>query len=771
MPIINIHRNTILERMKIMKQQKASEKIKYFQNENGPVIGVTEKDPVCADGMYFRDINGDGKLTDAADWRKSPKERAEALAKELSVDEKIGLIFLNSWKMGIEQEDKAFADATGLLDEKPVEKDSSIFAMNSTTGTTDMMLNKHVREFILRANPKPDELADWINELNSVAERGEHFVPALVVSNSRNENGEVVFGMNDASGVFATWPGTLGIAAAIKGTGDLSIIDDFADCIRKEWDAVGMKKGYMYMADCLSDPRWQRSYGTFGEDPELITKIFERLIPGVQGSDAGLAADGVAMTVKHFPGGGARENGFDPHYRQGQWNVYQTEGSLQKYHIPGFIPAVEKNAASVMPYYAKPAKAKSGEQHDMNGEPLEWIPVGFAYNKAFIQDILRDQMGFKGYINSDSGITQMMAWGVEELELCERVALAINTGVDIISGSYDLEDAREAYDRGQNGYYTTGGHAVPDGYTVEQITLSEKALNRAVSRTLKERFELGLFENPYRNPDNAVKVVATQKHWDDAANIHRKSVVLLKNDGTLPLDTSKINGEDQKIYIECFNKNVEAAEKATEELRKQVGAEGVTLTDDPAQASLAILFVTPSSGEYFNATPGYLELDICDGKEVCDVDDEGRPADTTHRETTLANAGKIADIAETVHKNGGKVISAINFTLAWQVGNVERYSDALLAGFDTYPSAVLDVVFGRFSPVGRMPMTLPKDDSVIAVNKDGICISPNDVPGYDKDLYMPDEMKDENGKAYAYRDAAGNYYELGFGLDFPPLVK
>ena len=112
------------------------------------------------------------------------------------------------------------------------------------------------------------------------------------------------------------------------------------------------------------------------------------------------------------------------------------------------------------------------------------------------------------------------------------------------------------------------------------------------------------------------------------------------------------------------------------------------------------------------------------------------------------------------------MISSINFTLAWQVGNVEKHSDVLLAGFDTYPCAVLDVIFGRFSPVGRMPMTLPKDDSVIAVNADGVCISPNDVPGYDKDRYMPDGMKDENGKAYAYRDAAGNYYELGFGLKY-----
>lgn len=87
-------------------------------------------------------------------------------------------------------------------------------------------------------------------------------------------------------------------------------------------------------------------------------------------------------------------------------------------------------------------------------------------------------------------------------------------------------------------------------------------------------------------------------------------------------------------------------------------------------------------------------------------------------------------------------------------------------GFDTYPSATLDVMLGRFAPVGKLPITLPRGDEVLAVNAEGVCISPNDVPGYDKDRYMPDEMKDENGKAYAYRDSAGNYYELGFGLRY-----
>lgn len=745
--------------------KKATSNIRYYHNPDGPVIGVTKKGVIEQDGLYFKDLTGDGVLTTYKDWRKSPEERAGALAKELSVDEKIGLLFINSWKMGQYQEDKEKVDKTGLLNEEIVEKDESIFNVEKTYGTTYTLKELGIRHLILRQNPKPDELADWINQLNQVAEETDHAVPVMVVSNSRNEHGEIVFGMNDAAGVFATWPGTMGIAAAVNGS-SLDLIDDFADCIRQEWDAVGMRKGYMYMADVVTDPRWQRTYGTFGEDPKLVCDIMERLIPGIQGSEEGVTGDGVAVTIKHFPGGGARENGFDPHYAQGQWNVYQTENSLQKYHIPAFRTAIRKKASSIMPYYAKPAAEKSQPQYDKNGKPMEMEPLGFAFNRAFIQGLLRDQMGFEGYVNSDSGISNKMAWGVEMLDVPSRVALAINTGVDIISGSLDVFSAKEAYERGINGYYTVQGHPVPEGYTAEQLVLTEETLNRATARTLKEKFALGMFENPYRDPKRAVEVVATKKHWKDAYDVHVKSVVLLKNqEQTLPLSQDKLEGK--KLYVECFRKDGESAKMETEAVRASIASrQEVVLTEDYEEADYGLLFVSPSSGEYFNATRGYLELDICEGKTVVDVDDEGRPAETTHEETTLCNAGKIAQISDTIRKNGGKVISSINITLAWEVGNVERYSDALLAGFDTYTDAIADIVFGVHSPTGKLPITLPKNDEVLAVNKDGICVSHNDVPGYDKDQYMPERMKDENGKAYAYRDGAGNYYELNFGLSF-----
>lgn len=752
--------------------KKASENYKQYLNPNGPVVSSVSRKIIEEDGLYFKDIDGSGTLTPVNDWRRSPEERAAAYVSKLTVDEKIAQLFISDWRMGKDagkldprmaamgiKPGEGKLDESGLLDEDEI-RGKTIFGEQYLPGTTTLLKDWFARHTILRANPTPEEMTDYLNQLQAVAEECEHFVPVSVTSNSRNENGEVVFGMNDAAGVFATWPGTLGIAAAVKGSG-IEVADKWANAVRRSWNACNLRKGYMYMADCMTDPRWQRTFGTFGEDPQLICEIMEHIIPGIQGGEHGVTHDGVALTTKHFPGGGARENGFDPHYAAGQWNVYATPGSLQKYHIPGFIAAVGKNTSSIMPYYSKPSAEKSALQQDCDGKDIRFDPYGFAYNKTFINDILRGQMGFKGYINSDTGIVHNMKWGVEMLDEAERIGFAVNhAGVDLISGLFDNKFGREAYNRATNGYYDT--HTLPEGFTPDMVTLSDEALDRAVMRTLREMFESGLFDDTYRDPKAAAFAVASEEDWQNANLAHRQSVVLLKNDGTLPLTLEKLSGK--KIYAEAFCKKAEQAAAATAALRQMLGH--LELIEDPSQADYAILMISPSSGDYFTATAGYLELDICENKEVPNVDDKCRPLPQTHFETTLSGCSRIPEIAAAVHANGGKVVSNINFPLAWLVGNIERYSDALTAGFDTYPSATLDIIFGAYSPTGKLPITLPKDDSVIAVNTQGICISPNDVPGYDKDMYMPDDMKDENGKAYAYRDAHGNYYELNFGLHY-----
>ena len=705
------------------------------QKHKQPNLEVRVKNIIEVDGLKFKDLNNNGKLEPYKDWRLSPGERAENLVSLMNIDEKVGMMLINTRQMGLSQKDKSKTSHDGLLDEGIVEKGETIFALAKVYGTTHTIENMHLRHFILRDNWSPSEMAEWVNTMNEVCEGSRLGIPCLIASNSRNENTEFIFGMNDAAGIFSTWPGTLGLAAAAKGDikngGDASLISQFAQIAHDEWDAVGLRKGYMYMADTVTDPRWQRIYGTFGEDPEFITDAIGRIIDGFQGKTLGNHS--ISMTTKHFPGGGPRENGFDPHYEEGKWNLYPTPGSLEKYHLPPFRAAVEHGTSSMMPYYSIPSIRKSVEQ-EFEGEVIPFEEVGFTFNDYFINKILREKLGFKGYINSDSGVTSKMSWGVETLSEAERFAKAINAGTDLISDTNDIENLKTAI---ENGW------------------ISEERINEANVRLLSEMFALGLFDDrTYVSPDQAAEAVKNPANWEAAYEAHKKSVTVLKNHNqTLPLTGEKLEGK--KVYVEVFHKEPERATSYTEKARQECQELGqFTLTDNHKEADIAFLFLSPKSGAYFNATPGLLELEICEDKTVSALDG------TTYQETTLTGMNHLKEVADSIHIRGGKVIISVNVILPWILGNVEPLADVLIAGYDTYYKAHYEVIAGNSRPVGVLPLTLPASEAVIAVDENGDCVSRNDVPGYDKDKYMPE------GLTYAYKDSDGNIYQLGHGLTF-----
>ena len=124
--------------------------------------------------------------------------------------------------------------------------------------------------------------------MNGVAEGTRLGIPVLVAANSKNELGGFKLGSTPNDQDFTQWPGTLGLAA----TGDLDLIADFAAKSRAEWLASGLRKGYMYMADTITDPRWFRSNGTFGEDPNFNAAAIATVIRGFQG-EHGLERQGV----------------------------------------------------------------------------------------------------------------------------------------------------------------------------------------------------------------------------------------------------------------------------------------------------------------------------------------------------------------------------------------------------------------------------------------------------------------------------------------------
>ena len=674
-------------------------------NESEQVdIGARVKPVLEVEGLRFKDLNGNGSLDPYEDWRLPPAERAADLVTRMSPDEKIGLMVINSRSMGISQPNPELTSHDGALNEEyvPVKNDPHNTAGLPLEGTTQQITELHMRHFIMRETPKGSVIATWVNAMNEVAEGTRLGVPVIVAANSKNELGGFKLGATPDDQDFTLWPGTLGLAA----TGDVTLIRDFAEKSRAEWVASGLRKGYMYMADTVTDPRWFRTNGTFGEDPVFNAEAIAAVVKGFQG-EGGLGRDGVALTTKHFPGGGARENGFDPHYAEGQFNVYSTPGSLERYHLPPFQAAIDAGTSSVMPYYAIPSDEKSA----MPQPPLEdFEQVGFAFNKPIL-DLLRS-MGHRGYINSDSGILSKMAWGVTELNGPERVGRAVTAGTDIIADTNDVGSVRTAY---VQGLFTT------------------ERLDEAARLLTAEMFALGLFDNPYVDPDRADEIVANDAYEEAAEAAHRKSVVLMKNhEGTLPLTADRLAG--QKVYVELFESDLRVAK--LDGLRRDLAAAhpGIEFTTDYRFADVAVVFLNPFTGDYFKAT-GLLDLDI--------------------HEATNVDLAKIEQIRAAVPQ----LIVGLNVILPWLLGNVEPLADALVAGFDTKTEALFAVIVGDAAPSGRLPLTFPIDNAAIAVDEFGICASPNDVPGYDKEKFM-------DGRQYVYVDADGNRYQLGHGLAY-----
>lgn len=682
-------------------------------------IKARVKKIIEVDGLKFKDLYGDGELKPYEDWRLAPEERAEDLISRMTVQEKAGMLLVAQARMGISVKDKEKTSHNGLISEESGE----IPLMPGrpprfTKSTTDMIEKEQLRHYIVREMKNSKDMAEWADALEEMCEGTRLGIPAIIMSNARNNNGAVVWDESANPDGYAMYPENLGVTAA--GQSDPQAVSDFAAESYINFKSSNIRKGYVYMADCATDPRWFRTHETFGENPQDIAKIITELIKTHQGDKLG--ENSVSMTTKHFPGGGARENGFDPHYAEGKYNVYRTPGSLEKYHIPGFKAAIDAGTTSMMPYYAIPSEEKSVPPHPPVDEPFE--QVGMAFNKAIVTDLLRDKLGFKGYVNSDSGILQGMAWGVEDLTMEQRIAKAINAGTDVIAISDKTEDVVS---------------------TINAGLIDEKRLHDALSGLLCELFRLGLFENPYSCKEE-LALTGSPEGMEKAYKVHQESVTLLKNhNGLLPLTADKLAGK--KVYLALFEQEETKGapmggggrKRAEEEEKFRAAAKtafpDVCWVDEAEGADIAIAILNPQSGSYFAATEGYLDLGLGKGTGI----------DTERLDAVRAAAGKL--------------ICHVNLPMPFLLGDVEPKCDALTVGYGTFIKAVCDVIFGRFAPCGRLSLTIPAGQDVIAVDENAICASPNDVPGFEKSLYM-------DGKEYAYVDADGNKYIYGFGLSY-----
>ncbi len=675
-------------------------------NKKQVELSARNKNIIKVDGLEYRDLNNNGKLDNYENWNLSPEQRAEDLVSQMNTEEKAGMMLIHSQLSATKQQNKELTSRNGLLNEQESTDNEKIYL--NYTGNTTTIKDLNIRHIILREYINPEQIVIWENAMNELAESSRLGIPIVFTSNPRNNAEMVATNANDIQ--YTQYPTPTGIAAAAMGEekkkGQSDIIQNFAEIVRKEWVATGIRKGYMYSADLMTDARWARNSDTFGENVDFVSKTMESLVKTIQGGDR-LSETGVALTMKHFPGSGARVNGMDAHLPNGRYSPYNTENSLANYHLPPFQSAINANVSSILPYYSQPDPNSAKQIY--KGKEIHMGGSSYAYNEEFLKNLLRENMNFKGYINTDSGVVDFIAWGEEDKTNVEKVAKAINSGVDLISDTYHAEWILQALEEG---------------------LITEERMDESVKRVLEEMFSLGIFENPYVEEKETNEKIATEQSLEEAYSVHQKSVVLLKNkEQTLPIKAQE--KEDKiKVYIKEFG----TTGRIIMDALNMGEYNSIEVVKEESQADYLITYI---AGKITNQTT--YELDLKNSVIGEEYEEWVR-------------------IGNTIKENGGKRITIINFKTGYIVDGIEQNTDCLIGGFNTYTSAIMEAIVGKTEITGVLPFTLPANGEVVAIDESGNCASPNDVPGYDKNKYM------KNGLRYEYIDELGNSYVCGYGL-------
>ena len=623
-----------------------------------PVLGHRSALLLKVDGFQFKDLNKNGKLDKYEDWRLSHEERTKDLLSKMSVEEKVGFMLISTSRLKSERAaqinaptENSIKPSSDLNEEDQVSNNNMFtrkplaFPMMIAVGATKGIKQFHLRHFILRANVSARLTAEWTNKLQALAESDGLGIPAIIASNPRNHiTKDASIGLSVGATVFSNWPGELGLSAMH----DLKLVREFAETARQEWTAVGLRKGYMYMADLSTEPRWQRIEGTFGENADWVAKMITEVILGFQGTR--LSSNSVAMTTKHFPGGGAGVGGQDPHFEWGKFEHFP--GKMFQNNLIPFKAAIKAGTSAIMPYYSIPQDTK-------------YEKVSYAYNKQVIHDLLRDSLGFNGIINSDTGPIDMMPWGVEDISIPERYKKAMEAGVNLFSGTGDPTQLLE---------------------TVKSGMVDIKLVDHSVSRLLMEKFALGLFENPYVDEDAAEKIVGNAKFQARGDLAMRKSIVLLRNETkALPLKPKT------KIYFETYFQRRGAASPSIVYDAKDHKYD-VEFVKTPDEADYILLWLTPGAKSLFQSDGSPLHLTM--SKNSVDVS----------YINTLT--GKKPTILAINYTNPWVIDEIYN-------DQTKKNIKSVIATFGTTKEALLDIVLGKFNPTGKMPFTTPISEDAV----------------------------------------------------------
>jgi len=443
------------------------------------------------DKQDFRDLNKNNILDIYEDHRLDAQTRTNDLLSKMSIEEKVGQMFHPPFILK--------PDLLMFLYE---------VAIRGNKLTETHIVEDNISHFNLYGNPSPFELGSEINHLQKIASRTRLGIPITISSDPIHEvpkgGGIASFSVDG----FSKWPSQLGFAA----TQDSGLVKKFAEIVREEYLAVGIRTALHPMSDLATDPRWARNFGTFGSNANLSSDMTLAYMDGFQGKN--INNDSVLTMVKHFPGGGPQEDGLDAHLFSGRNQIYP--GNNFNYHLIPFKKAIKNNLKVIMPYYGVPVGQTNEE-------------VAMAFNDYIISDLLRNDLGYDGVICSDWGIITGRHWGVGDLSIEERYKKSLQAGIDQYGGE-------------NNPSYILN--------LVENNNVSEQRINESVRKILVNKFELGLFDNPYVDEDMIHKRVNTIENVKAGIEAQRRSIVLLENDGVLPLK------QETKIFVDGLDKNI-----------------------------------------------------------------------------------------------------------------------------------------------------------------------------------------------------------------------
>ncbi|KAK0376030.1 glycosyl hydrolase family 3 N terminal domain-containing protein [Colletotrichum limetticola] len=554
--------------------------------------------------------------------------RVQDLIQRMTVEEKAGQLFQTQLYQG----------PNGTLDPGNV---------TARRNSTDNMIGE---KFMTHFNLVGDitdakQVAEFVNLVQQRALDTRLGIPVTLSTDPRHHFTENI-GTGFQAGVFSQWPETLGLAALR----DPELVRKFAEVAREEYIAVGIRAALHPQVDLATEPRWARLGNTWGENATLTSELIVEYIKGFQGREIG--PHSVTTVTKHFPGGGPMENGEDSHFTYGKNQTYP--GNNFEYHLTPFRAAIAAGARQMMPYYSRPI--------GLSDNSTDYEPVGFSFNKQIVTDLLRNQLGFEGIVVTDWGlITDTVirgqdmparAWGLENTTELQRAARILDAGCDQFGGEQHTELIIQL---------------------VEEGIVSEDRLDVSVRRLLREKFLLGLFDNPFVDPEAATRVVGNDYFLRLGNDAQRRAYTLLTNkDELLPL---KHISAETKFYIEGFNATF-------------LEARNLSVVETPEEADYALLRLDAP----YEPRPGGFEAAYHAGS--LEYSDEEK----TRQAAIYAAVPTVVDVI---------------LDRPAAIPEVFDAASAVLGSYGSGSEAFLDVIFGLSNPEGKLPFDLPRSQQAV----------------------------------------------------------